>query len=258
MGSVVTSRGRSSLSRRWGWGLLWVLLAWPAMAAKVQSKNPHLQEALQLFDDFEYEQALQVLGKAEQWPSNTAEDKVSIALLEGVLSYETQQPARGEEAFQRALKGNRHAKLPWPVSPKVAVKLEDLRAKLPPEPLATPPVQATAPSPVPEDSGRLNLKLPVAVGGGTVALGGMLAWGWAKSLEGKVRGADPSITTRAQLEDTLDQGRTFEKVGWVLMGLGAATTAGSLLFLDRPSEETQAMLVPVAQGAQFSVSWRLP
>jgi hypothetical protein len=104
----------------------------------------------------------------------------------------------------------------------------------------------------------MNLKLPVAIGGGVVALGGILAWGRAKSLEGKVRRADPSITTRTQLEDTLQQGRTFEKVGWVLMGLGAATTAGSLLFLDRPTEGARPTIIPMAQGAQLAVSWRLP
>jgi hypothetical protein len=103
----------------------------------------------------------------------------------------------------------------------------------------------------------MKLKLPIAIGGGIVALGGMVAWGRAKSIEGKVRRADTSITTQAYLADTVQQGQSFEKVGWVLMGLGTATAVGSLLFLDTPAEG-RATIIPVAQGAQLTVSWRLP
>jgi hypothetical protein len=261
---AVTSRGRSGLARQCGWGVLLVMLSLPAMAAEIPSKNPQLQKAIRLFDAFEYEEALRVLDKAEQWAGNTAEDRVSIALLEGVLSYETQQPVRGDRALQRALELDRTARLTLSVSPKVAARLEELRAKLPPEkqastaPQTPPPPPRTHPEPTPEPTKRMSLKLPVAIGGGVVAVGGILAWGRARSLEGKVRNADPSITTRAQLEDTLQQGRTFEKVGWVLMGLGAATTAGSLLFLDRPTEGAKATITPVAQGAQISIFWSLP
>jgi hypothetical protein len=260
---AISSRGKSGRVRQLGCGLLLVLLSLPAMAAELPRKNPHLQKALQFFDAFEYEAALQVLDKAEQWAGNTTEDRVAIALLEGVLSYETQQPVRGDRAFQRALELDRKAKLTLPVSPKVAGRLEELRAKLPPEKPASPLPQTPPPPPQPkpestsEPARRMNLKLPVAIGGGVVAVGGILAWGRAKSIEGKVRNADPSITTRAQLDDTLQQGRTFEKVGWVLMGLGAATTAGSLLFLDNPTEGAKATITPVAQGAQLSVSWKL-
>ena len=264
MDIAVTSRSRSGLARPGVWGLLLLLVCWPAMAAKVSTKNPHLQKALRLFDAFEYEESLRVLDKAEQWPANTPEDKVHIALLEGVLSYETQQPVRGERAFQRALELDRNAKLTLSVSPKVAAKLEELRAKPPPMKPVEPPVVPPPPPPVvtdvttaPKSTGRMNLKLPVAIGGGAVAVGGLLAVFRAQSLEGKVRKADQSIDSRAKLEDTLSQARTFNTVGWVLMGLGAATTAGSLLFLDTPAEGAKATVTPVAQGAQFSISWSL-
>jgi hypothetical protein len=258
---AVTSRSGRGLARSGVWGLLLVLVCLPAMAAEFPTKNKHLQTALKLFDDVEYEKALLALDKAEQWPSNTQEDKVFIALLEGVLSYETQQPARGDRAFQRALELDRKVKLTLVVSPKVAAKLEELRAKLPSEkpPVVEPPppLEVRDSTAEPRPTGRMNLKLPVAIGGGVVAVGGILSLTRAKSLEGKVRNADASITTRARLEDTLGQARTFEKVGWVLMGLGAATTAGSLLFLNTPAEEAKATVTPVAQGAQLSISWSL-
>lgn len=265
MDFAVTSRSGRTLARPGVWALLLVLVCWPAMAAEFPTKNPHLQKALRLFDAFEYEESLRVLDKAEQWPSNTPEDKVNIALLEGVLSYETQQPVRGDRAFQRALELDRKAKLTLPVSPKVAARLEELRGKPPPPPPPPPTTVVNPPPPPvvtdsttePKPTGRMNLKLPVAIGGGVVAVGGILSLTRAKSLEGKVRNADASITTRARLDDTLGQARTFEKVGWVLMGLGAATTAGSLLFLNTPTEGAKATVTPVAQGAQLSISWSL-
>ena len=257
---TVILRGRSALS--WRWCFLLVLLFAPAVAADTPSQNPHLQAAHRLFDALEYEEALLQLGQAEQWSLNTVEDRVSIALFEGVLAYETQQPERGEKAFQRALELNRRAALKLAVSPKVSRRLEELRARLPPEvpqepPPPTAPLTAT-PAPTSRQGSHGSLKLPVASGGGVIAVGGMVAWGRAKSLEGKARRADVSITTRAQLEDTVRQGKTFERVGWGLMGLGAAMTAGSLFFLDRPADAAGVSLTPVSQGARFSVSWALP
>ncbi len=250
------------MRRGWGWGLLLMWLSVPAMAAEIRSKNPHLQKAFRLFDAFEYEAALRMLDKAEQWLPNTAEDKVSIALLEGVLSYETHQLDRGDRAFLRALVLDRTAKIFVAVSPKLAARLEELRARLPPEKPASASPQVPAPPSMPppahEPARRMSLQLPGIIGGGVVAAGGILAWSKAKSLEGKVRNADPSITTRVQLNETLQQGKTFEKVGWVLMGLGAATTTCSLLFLGRPDEGAKATLTPLEQGARLSVSWSLP
>jgi hypothetical protein len=262
--STVIPQGRSGLTMRqgWGWGLLLVWLSMPTFAAESVSRNPYLQKAFQFFDAFEYEQALSILDKAEQWPSNTVEDKVSIALLEGILSHETQQPMRGDRAFQRALELDRTARVSVIVSPKVAARLEELRAQLSLERPAPPSPHVSAPppmvTPVPESARRTSLKLPVVVGGGVVAVGGMLAWGRAKSLEGKVRRADRSITTQAHLDNTLQRGRTFEKVGWVLMGLGTATTVGGLLFLGNSDDGVKAAIAPVEQGAQLSVFWSLP
>lgn len=235
----------------------WVFLSFPALAAEA-SKNTALQRALRLYSDFEYEKALRALEEASQRIENTDEEKVSIALLEGVLSFETHQPERGRNAFVRALKLNLEAKLPFALAPKVASVLneerEKLRLALLPFPveedltLASPPVSLQAKS-----HWGSRLRLPVAIGGGVVAVGGLVFWSRAKSLEGKVRRADPSITTQKQLDDTLQKGRTFEKVGWVLMPVGVAASLGSLLFFDSPGTGAGVALLPASQGAQMTL-----
>lgn len=264
MDVAVTARSVRGVCKPSIWGLLLVLVSGSALAAEFPTKNKHLQRALKLYDAFEYEEALRVLDKAEQVPTNTLEDKVNIGLLEGVLAYETQQPVRGDRAFQRAMELDSNAKLPFKVSPKLAARLEELRAKALARKTPPPPTKIDSPPPVVVDSapaskpaGRMNLKLPVAIGGGVVAVGGILALTRSKSLEGKVRDADSSIDSRKKLEDTLSQAKTFNTVGWALMGVGVATTAGSLLFLDRPAEGAKATVTPVAQGAQLSLSWSL-
>jgi hypothetical protein len=267
-------RGRV-LSTVYGGGLSLVLLAGPA-AAEQGTLNPHLQAAYGLHEALDYDEALRALGKARKWPSNTREDRVSIELLEGILSFESSQAKRGRSAFQRALALDPKATLPVAVSPKVTEALEQVRARLP---ASAPPVvletHEPAPAPMPvvseaplappppqvevvrESGGGSSLRLPVAIGGGVVAVGGALAWGRARALSSRVRDADPSITTRAQLDSTLNQGRTFEKVGWALMGLGAATAVGSLLFLGDSMSATHAAILPTPEGAHLSLTWSL-
>ena len=183
---------------------------------------------------------------------NTPEQNVSIALLEGVLRFETQQPKQGESAFRRALTIDPKAQLALTVSPKITETLERIREEMPPPlpPPPPPPVTidstTTGPTPTHPDPGKplppgppgFNLskyRLPIAIAGGGVALMGALSWTRAKSLEQQVRVADPTITTRAQLDGSLRTGRTFETVGWVLLGAGTATAIGSLVLLNPSS-----------------------
>lgn len=261
-------------SRRSVHGLLLalMLLCQPASAAQpaeLQPRepegNPHLQEALRFYDDLEYEKALGALEKARQWPSNTPEEQVNIEMLEGFLSFELHQPERGKNAFRRALSVDLEAKPTLRVSPKVLQALEDARAELraarevPPVVEAIPPRIETADEAPASRTGTLSrFRLPIAIGGGVVAVGGVLAWTRARSLASRVRTADASISTRDQLESTLSQGRTFEKVGWGMMGLGIATTVGSLLLLDAPASSARASITPTRGGAHLALTWGIP
>jgi len=257
--------------------VLLILLCQPASASE-RSKNPHYQKALRLYDSFEYEAALVVLENAARWSSGDHAEQISIALLEGILAFELQQPVRGRSAFRKALALDPAAKLKFSVSPKITTMFEEVRTEvlasavparpqesksqtqqltqLPPrQEAADSLVQITADS---RSNGTSRLKLPVAIGGGVVAIGGAIAWSKAKSLETRIGSADPSIVTPQRLDDAVRQGRTFERVGWLLMGLGVATTAGSLLLLDRMVPNTQVAVTPEPGGASLSASWSLP
>ena len=260
MGVQGTGRSRYLLARLLCCISLWGV-ALPAMGAETK-KNQHYQTALRLYSAFEYEEALRALEKGAHLPSNTREDDVSIAMLEGVLVFELQQGDRGKSAFRRALKMEPGAKLTLNVSPKIAAELEEVRKEqsaLDPITLLPDTVNQAGSGTITEKSStRSKLKLPVAIGGGALAVGGLVAWTRAKSLDSKVRSGDPDIKTQAQLDDRIQQAKTFETVGWALMGVGAVTAVGSLLLLDSPAEGTKASITPVAQGAQVSLSWRLP
>lgn len=238
-------------------------------ADKVKSKvkgNPYIPAALRLYEAIEYEEALQALDKAAKWTSNTPEDEVRIALLEGILRFELRQDERGVSAFRRALAIDLEAQPPISVSPKIAEQLELVRRKMrieiagPKDPIVPDPPQPSPPEPsIPTLRERLaGYRLPIAIGGGVVALGGVLSWTRAKSLEGRLRSVDPTITTRQQLDGTVREGRTFESVGWVLLGVGAATTVGSLLLLDTPTPAPNVSAAPTPGGAHVSLSWSLP
>jgi hypothetical protein len=267
-------------------GVWLLLLGTPgeARASSPQGVNPYIPKAEQLFDNLKYRQALKTLEKAARWPSNTPEQNVSIALLQGVLHCEigTIEQNAGEtqrcvNAFQRALAIDPKAQLSFPVSPKITEQLERVRkdvvAKIPviitdpalprvePENLIQNPTSNSS-QPPPTNLGLhaslSRYRLPIAIAGGGVAMAGALSWVRAKSLDQRVRTADSSITTRAQLEGTLREGRSFETVGWVLLGTGAATALGSMLLLS-PSTSTPTVLAgPTDGGAHMTFHWSIP
>jgi tetratricopeptide (TPR) repeat protein len=240
------------------------LTGFAAVAAPRQG-NPHLKTAVRLYKALEYDEALEVIEKAVKWPSNTPKDDVFLAVLEGILAFETQQPKRGEAAFRRALSIDLEVKPEVPLSPKVSDQLEQVRREVRASragkavPSEFPPPRPTeAPSLAPAFGSPSPLRLPLAIGGGVVAIGGLLSWGRAKAIENQVRTADASISTKLQLEGSLQQGRTFETLGWVLMGVGAATASGSLLLLDAPSTGTSLTASPTPGGAQLFLYGSLP
>lgn len=251
-----------------------------ARAASAEEVNPYIPKAEQLFDNLKYRQALKMLEKAAKWPANTPEQNVSIALLEGVLHCEigiieqnAEETQRCKEAFGRALAIDPKAQLSFPVSPKIAEQLEQERPRPPvvvPPPITNDPRIAERPNvtktETPTATGLgANLaqyRMPMAMVGGGVALAGALSWVRAKSLDHQVRTADTSITTRAQLDGTLRDGKTFETVGWVLLGTGAATALGSLLLPDssrsEPTPVPAVMGAPMKGGAHLGLHWSLP
>lgn len=87
---------------------------------------------------------------------------------------------------------------------------------------------------------------------------GVLSWMKALPLAQQIKQADASITTRAQLDGLVRQGRTFETAGWILAGAGAATALGSPLLLHSSHAAPTAMAIPTQGGAYVSLDWNLP
>ncbi|AKJ04416.1 TPR domain protein [Archangium gephyra] len=257
---------------------LWLVLGAPwseAGAAEKNRENPYISKATRLYEDFKYTEALRTLEKAAAWPSNTPEQNVFIALVEGVLRFENQQPEQGESAFKRALAIDPKAQLPFSVSPKISETLEMLREQMtvvagpnhvetmepvepPPPPIGPNPGLSSKTPTNPLLSTLSQYRMPLALTGGGLAVVGILSWTQAKSLEQRVRVADPSITTRAQLDGSLRDGRTFETAGWILLGTGVTTAIGSLLFLDAPASVPNVAGAPTDGGAQVFLHWSIP
>jgi tetratricopeptide (TPR) repeat protein len=244
-------------------------------AAKAQDTSA-IGKAVKLREQFKYDDALRVLEKAANASTNTPEQATTIDLLEGVLHYELGQTDLAEESFRSGLRRAPDAQLPVETGPKITKLLDQIRAEVKATSATTPSRSERTKTPVePNDSTTVSTsanpsaptgwhdrlapyRVPVAIGGGAVAVVGALSWARAKSLEQGLRRGDPSITTREQLDDTVSKGRTFETAGWVLVGVGAAATVGSLLLL-RPSGATPTVsAAPTPGGAQVALLWSTP
>lgn len=123
----------------------------PAFAQAPAKANPYLDPAARLYQNFEFQDALRTVERALAWPSNTPEEEVRAAMLEGVIVAQLGKADRAVGAFKRALVVDPSAKLPFTVSPKVGklfaqAKVELARMPKKPEP---PPVVAVAAPPTP-------------------------------------------------------------------------------------------------------------
>src|SRR5262245_40390764 len=133
-------------------GLLWVLALRATSAAAASEPNPYLDPALRLYRAFEFEEALKTLDRALTW-TNTPQEEVQAALLEGIFAAQLNKTARALRAFKRALALEPQAALPITVSPKIATLFERARKELgpvKPQPkpaAAVPPKSVAVPEP---------------------------------------------------------------------------------------------------------------
>ncbi|AKJ06482.1 hypothetical protein [Archangium gephyra] len=86
----------------------------------------------------EYEQALDLIGRARQHPLDTHE-LVLLSLYEGILLYEVGRFVESGDAFEMALLIQPEEKLPTPVSPKIERHFETVRKKVQMDPSTTTP-----------------------------------------------------------------------------------------------------------------------
>ncbi|WP_108077144.1 tetratricopeptide repeat protein [Vitiosangium sp. GDMCC 1.1324] len=100
------------------------------MAAHAQNTFSHyLTAAVRLYDALEYEQALEQLQQAKGL-ARDAEQKVTIALHEGIILADMGKREQSQTAFKTGLRLDPKAKLPLEVSPKIAHDFEEQRARV--------------------------------------------------------------------------------------------------------------------------------
>lgn len=104
------------------WRAISVLVLWMLpMVAPAQSRDTaqqHIDKARQLYDELEYERALEELDRAQR-RARTQDDTVSILLHEGVILSELGREEEASAAFQAAFSMRPNASLPLLVSPKI-------------------------------------------------------------------------------------------------------------------------------------------
>lgn len=116
-------------ARATAWGLALALLSLaiaPAAHAQRSDVDRYLTAAARLYEDLEYERALDQLHRARQL-SRGVDDDVTIALYEGVILADLGKRDEALAAFREGLYLKPDAKLPVKVSPKVEREFEALR-----------------------------------------------------------------------------------------------------------------------------------
>lgn len=131
----IARRGGSALPALRG-GLLSVVVLGCLMAIPQRvwaEEQETVQTALisvrRLYDDLEYERALEQLSQARRY-SATAEDDVLLSLYEGVILADLGRTEASEAAFKAALILQVDAQLPVTVSPKVEQRVEVVRQQV--------------------------------------------------------------------------------------------------------------------------------
>lgn len=116
---------------RVGFGLLaFAVCVVSTSAVAAGGGNPYLEPASRLYQSLEFNEALRTLEKALKWPSNTPEEDIRAAVLEGLITAQLGKSERAESAFKRALAMDPSATLPFKVSPKISRLFEKARAQM--------------------------------------------------------------------------------------------------------------------------------
>lgn len=280
----------STCSRRLLGALLLVLTVLPSLQATAQEQGrvqPYLLSVRRLYENLEYERALEQLSRARRLSSGKEED-VLLSLYEGAILADLGRVKASEAAFKAALVVRPEAKLPVRVSSEVGARFEAVRRQVKQEVEAAArsqvdvPVQvpspAAPPTPMPDaphapvlapeavvaqaSSGqgpRTGAWLPATIGGGLL-VGGGVCYLLARAEQSKLRGNDAGLAT---LEDVKRSGLRGKRYQWVGLGLAGAGVVGlgvsaGVYLLGRPSQ-AKALGVDVStDGTSAFVQGRWP
>ncbi len=208
----------------------------------------YLNAAIRLYENLEYEQALDKLQRAKAYVSTVEQDAL-LSLYEGIIQADMGRQA-AEASFRAGLLLNPDAKLPLKVYPKVerdfeAIRedvrreLEALKAKqdaqqAPPAPVP-PPVSPVAPSVTAQAPAPRSNVVPYSLLGGGAALAGA---GVALSLSALSYNDRKRELTANEAILARDKASTQLTVGGVLFGTGMAALASGVTLLLLPQSSS--------------------
>lgn len=122
-----------SKSCLWGECLAVFVCVSVAMPLRAQGAEGEVQrqitEAIRLYEDLEYEQALERLKHASRLPHGP-DEAVSLSLLRGIIQADMGRWEAARKDFREALQRQLDAQLPLHVSPKVSGEFEAQRSKV--------------------------------------------------------------------------------------------------------------------------------
>jgi hypothetical protein len=263
--------------------VLVLLLVVPAGARAERSAEvqTYLRSIQRLFEDLEYERALDQIQLARQVPRG-AEDEVSLALYEGIIQCELGKQEQGLAAFKSALLLRPDAKLPVQVAPKVSQLFESVRqqvkrelapllapreaerkqAEAPSQPLPPGQPSVVPPGALPEQTaprGALRkYSLVPALAGGALVVAGGIAWGLSRGDLKQLRNDDPRLETMEDVQRSISRGRTRQTVGVSLLSVGAAALAAATGMYVLGAPDTPVSLGVSTNGTSAVVHGRWP
>lgn len=204
-----------SKSCLWGNILAVIVCAVVALSPRAHGAEGGAQreiaEAIRLYEDLEYELALERLKRASSLPHDTSE-AVSMALLRGIIQADMGRWEAARKDFQDALQRQLDVQLPLSVSPKVSREFEDQRAKV--RGTLAEERKGTPVDPKVAEGARPDLTLAAKVGAP--------AEPWAPEA---VDGASGRTSDGIRIA-----GRQVPVASWVLLGVGVAASGTGTVF----------------------------
>lgn len=262
-----------------------LLLPTPARAEEGAEFKAYLLSATRLYEDLEYERALEQLSSARRF-ARTVEDDVSLSLYQGLILADMGKWEDSTAAFKAALFLRPDAQLPMKVSPKVQQHFEHARqlvrrdmaasaaqqAKAQPQPPPPAPAPAptrpvltpvaaepspVAPVQVAQHSSLRSTALYPAIGGGVLVVAGGVSWALSQKELSRLRNNDSSLVTREDVRNSASRGRTLQTVGVGLVGVGVVGLGAALgmYVWGAPAEGTKLSLSTDGTSAFVQGRW---
>jgi hypothetical protein len=222
--------------------MTWLLVVMPLPAGAQETLSSGLRMARALLERQQYEQALtQVRGLRQ--PELSSEQSLTVALYEGLILAHL-GPSRQSEAlaaFKAVLLQDPQVRLPLKASPRIAREFEQARTQALAERRAAfaslesrvTPLGVVMPG---DEVTATHVLIPTLAGGGLAVSGGVF-WALARRERSRLENNDPSLDTDEKVRSAAARGKTYQTLGFSLLGAGAASLGiAATLYMRRKSQ----------------------